>query len=171
VLSGNRQGEAFTEVQPGGVLSSENILLWWPTLSCQEEGNSNVERQWRVRYCPHGVPDHSHGWKPSARKPRDPGDIHSFHGWGSVGEGKSHHADMHVVGESDRPIVPEKSMGGKGGKGCSSKRETVERIELRPLVFLWPGTLMEERVFVNGNLPMNCLPVHGPSGCRARRGG
>jgi len=32
-VSGNRQGEAFTEGQPGGVLSSENILLWWPTLS------------------------------------------------------------------------------------------------------------------------------------------
>lgn len=30
---GHRQDEAFTEVQPGGVWSSENILLRWPTLS------------------------------------------------------------------------------------------------------------------------------------------
>jgi hypothetical protein len=31
-VSGNRQGEAFTEVQPGCVLSSEILLLRWPTL-------------------------------------------------------------------------------------------------------------------------------------------
>ena len=31
-VSGNRQGEAFTEVQPGGVWSSENTLVKWPTL-------------------------------------------------------------------------------------------------------------------------------------------
>ena len=37
-------GEAFTEAQPGRVLSSENISLRWPTLSCQREGNSDVER-------------------------------------------------------------------------------------------------------------------------------
>jgi hypothetical protein len=30
---GNWRDEAFTEVQPGGVLSSESTLVWWPTLS------------------------------------------------------------------------------------------------------------------------------------------
>ena len=32
-MPGNWQDEAFTEAQPGRVLSSENILLWRPTLS------------------------------------------------------------------------------------------------------------------------------------------
>lgn len=45
MLPGNRQGEAFTEVQPGCVLSSENSCpLRWPTLSYKREGNSHDER-------------------------------------------------------------------------------------------------------------------------------
>jgi len=35
------------------------ILLQWPTLSCQGEGNSDVERSWRARCRPHGVRDPS----------------------------------------------------------------------------------------------------------------
>jgi hypothetical protein len=67
-------------------LSSENISLRWPTLSCQREGNSDVERSWRVPHHPHGVADHGHGWKLSSRKPGDPGNIRLARG-GSVGEG------------------------------------------------------------------------------------
>jgi len=51
-VAGDRHGEAFTEAQPGRVLSSENILLRWPTLSCLGEGNSDVESSWRVRRRP-----------------------------------------------------------------------------------------------------------------------
>src|SRR5438270_10584827 len=76
------------------------ILIWG-------EGNSHVERSWRVRCDPHGVKDHRHGWKLSSRKPRDPGDIR-FSMADRSEKARGHHPDMHVAGESHSFIVPEK---------------------------------------------------------------
>ena len=49
-----------------------------------------------------------HGWKLFSRKPRDPSDIRFFQEADRSEKARCHNADMHVAGESDGSIVPEK---------------------------------------------------------------
>jgi hypothetical protein len=116
--------EAFTEETPGCVLSSENIFLRWPTLSCHGEGNTDVERHWRVRCQPHGVRGHTHGRKQSSRKLGDPGNIHVI-GCGSVGEGEMpqcRHARFREVRQSrSTPEAVEQRWTANGSGVCGGK--------------------------------------------------
>ena len=105
-----------------------------PTLLCQGEGNSDVERKRRVQRRLHGVQDHMHGRKQSSRKLGDPRDIQLF-GVGSVGEGEMpqcRRARLWEVRQSrsteemDEQCWKANGSGVHGGKGTDRReRQTV----------------------------------------------
>ena len=121
-MSGNRQVEAFTEAQPGCVLSSENILLGGrpcpdkgkATVMSNVNGESDVtptesQTTGMVGNFPHGS--------------REAPETSAAHATDRSEKARGRTSDMHVSGESDSFIVPQKQANNGSG---SLSAESVE---------------------------------------------
>jgi hypothetical protein len=133
-VSGNRRGEAFTEVQPGGVWSSENTLVWWPTLfdmgkaivMSNDHGEfdkacTESETTCTVGNFPHG----------SRETPATSGSLMEAD---RSEKARGHNPDMHVTGESHSFIVPKKPANkgrvpgpAESGEGRELTKENTEQ--------------------------------------------
>ncbi len=133
-LVGQPTGRSVHRGTTGPCIELRNHFFVGPTLSCQGEGNSVVERQRRVRCHPHGVRGHAHGRKLFSRKLGDPRNIRFV--WdGSVGEGEMPQVrhvrswevrQSHSTCEAGEQSRTDNGSGVRGGNGTDQgERQTV----------------------------------------------
>jgi hypothetical protein len=123
VAAGNRRHEAFTEVQPGGVSSSENLFLGGRPcpVTGKAPGMTNANGEFgkpsTESKSTSTVGNLSHGSREIPASSASPMEADRSE------KANRHTSDMHGAGKSDRSIVPEKpannergaALGGVGG--------------------------------------------------------
>ena len=128
MASGNRRSEAFTEVQPGCVLSSENTFILGGR-PCSVMGKATVMTSDNGEFAMNPTESEttgtagnfSHGSREAPETSAAPMAADRSE------KARGHNSDMHVIGESDSFIVPKKPAN-KGGVALPA--ELVEGREL-----------------------------------------